>query len=87
MAAGDDVTDEDLFAQLPESAWSIHVGRNESRAKYYLPGPDEMLALLAQLLIPDDTPDLKSPRLPTNGDHALTANLTERIGISTHSLK
>jgi trehalose 6-phosphate synthase/phosphatase len=59
MAAGDDVTDEDLFARLPESAWTIHVGRNESRAKYYLPNPDEMLALLAQLLVPEDTAALK----------------------------
>jgi len=50
MAAGDDVTDEDLFARLPESAWTIHVGRNQSRAKYYLSNPDEMLALLTQLL-------------------------------------
>jgi trehalose 6-phosphate synthase/phosphatase len=50
MAAGDDVTDEDLFARLPESAWTIHIGRNQSRAKYYLPDPDEMIALLAKLL-------------------------------------
>src|SRR5688500_15822075 len=33
MAAGDDVTDEDLFARLQESAWTIHVGRNQSREK------------------------------------------------------
>ena len=50
MAAGDDVTDEDLFARLPESAWTIHVGRNQSRAKYYLSNPDEMISFLAQLL-------------------------------------
>jgi trehalose-6-phosphatase len=50
MAAGDDVTDEDLFARLPESAWTIHVGRNQSRARFYVPNPDEMIALLAKLL-------------------------------------
>ena len=50
MAAGDDVTDEDLFATLPQSAWTIHVGRNQSRARYYVLNPDEMIALLAQLL-------------------------------------
>jgi trehalose 6-phosphate synthase/phosphatase len=50
MAAGDDVTDEDLFARLPESAWTIHVGRNRSRARYYLPNPGETIVLLAQLL-------------------------------------
>lgn len=50
MAAGDDVTDEDLFAELPESAWTIHVGRNQSRAKYRLSNPDEMVTLLEELL-------------------------------------
>lgn len=50
MAAGDDATDEDLFARLPKTAWTIHVGRNKSRAKYYLPNPDEMIALLTQLI-------------------------------------
>ena len=30
MAAGDDATDEDLFCQLPEDAWTIHIGRNRS---------------------------------------------------------
>ena len=49
MAAGDDVTDEDLFAQLPPSAWTIHVGPGRSRARYYLAGPDEMVDLVTQL--------------------------------------
>jgi len=50
LAAGDDMTDEDLFAQLPVSAWTIHVGRNRSRAKYYVAGPAEMVRLIAQLV-------------------------------------
>jgi trehalose 6-phosphate synthase/phosphatase len=50
LAAGDDATDEDMFAQLPSRAWTIHVGRNRSRAKYFVVGPDEMVALLAQLV-------------------------------------
>jgi trehalose-6-phosphatase len=49
MAAGDDATDEDLFAQLPQSAWTIHVGRNRSRARYYVSDPKEMLAMLERL--------------------------------------
>jgi trehalose 6-phosphate synthase/phosphatase len=50
MAAGDDATDEDLFSQLPGSAWTIHVGRKRSRAKYYLSNPEEMVTLLTELL-------------------------------------
>lgn len=50
MAAGDDTTDEDLFCQLPEDAWTIHIGRNRSRAKYYLSNPEEMVTLLTELL-------------------------------------
>jgi len=50
LAAGDDATDEDMFAQLPSSAWTIHVGRNRSRAKYFVVGPEEMVGLLVQLV-------------------------------------
>lgn len=49
LAAGDDVTDEDLFAKLPPEAWTIHVGPPPSRARYYVPGPDEFLEVLHQL--------------------------------------
>ena len=75
MAAGDDVTDEDLFARLPESAWTIKVGRNESRAKYYLPGPDEMVALIGQLIEAEDTVTVENPNLLTSGEEALVAEL------------
>lgn len=54
MAAGDDATDEDLFCQLPEDAWTIHIGRNRSHAKYYLSNPEEMARLLTELLEPAD---------------------------------
>ena len=75
MAAGDDLTDEDLFAQLPESAWTIHVGRNQSRAKYYLSNPDEMVALLAELLEPRHTGAMKSSDLLTSSEQLLTAEV------------
>jgi len=75
MAAGDDVTDEDLFTRLPESAWTIHVGRNQSQAKYYLSNPDEMVALLARLLEPRDTSAVHNPDLLTSSDEAATAEL------------
>lgn len=50
LAAGDDATDEDLFIQLPSDAWTIHVGPNRSRAKYFVDGPEEMIELIAQLV-------------------------------------
>ncbi len=34
LAIGDDRTDEDLFARLPADAWSVHVGRSPSKARY-----------------------------------------------------
>ncbi|HLL74631.1 MAG TPA: trehalose-phosphatase, partial [Pyrinomonadaceae bacterium] len=49
LAAGDDRTDEDLFASLPEEAWTIHVGTNRTRAKFSLPTPDDLRRLLARL--------------------------------------
>ena len=75
LAAGDDVTDEDLFARLPESAWTIHVGRNQSRAKYYVSNPDEMIALLSQLLEPRDTSTIQKSDSLTTSDDALAAEL------------
>jgi trehalose 6-phosphate synthase/phosphatase len=37
FASGDDRTDEDLFAALPESAWTVHVGPGDTRADFTLP--------------------------------------------------
>ena len=34
LGVGDDKTDEDLFARLPDSAWSIHVGPGTSKARF-----------------------------------------------------
>ena len=36
LAAGDDTTDEDLFAALPARAWSLRVGLGETRARFSL---------------------------------------------------
>jgi len=46
LAAGDDRTDEDLFARLPEDAWTIHIGAGRTRARYCLSGPGDMRQLL-----------------------------------------
>jgi len=50
LAAGDDWTDEDLFAALPESACSIRVGLAETRARYNVRDQDELLRLLRLLI-------------------------------------
>jgi trehalose 6-phosphate synthase/phosphatase len=49
VAAGDDETDEDLFAALPASAWTLRVGPGGSRARYNLRGVEDLRVLLAQL--------------------------------------
>ena len=81
MAAGDDVTDEDLFMRLPERAWTIHIGRNQSRAKYFLSNPDEMVALLAQLLEPTERQSIPEP------EPELRSLSAKNLGMITHSVQ
>jgi trehalose 6-phosphate synthase/phosphatase len=50
LAAGDDRTDEDLFARMPAEAWTIHVGENRSRARFRLPGPEQVCMLLREFV-------------------------------------
>jgi trehalose 6-phosphate synthase/phosphatase len=50
LAAGDDRTDEDLFAELPLNSWTIHVGQAKSRARYRLSDPSAMVSLLRRML-------------------------------------
>ncbi|MGB2805344.1 MAG: bifunctional alpha,alpha-trehalose-phosphate synthase (UDP-forming)/trehalose-phosphatase [Candidatus Zixiibacteriota bacterium] len=49
LAIGDDWTDEDLFAALPESAYSIKVGVSPSKAKFNLDSVQEVRALIHRL--------------------------------------
>ena len=49
LGIGDDVTDEDLFAHLPENAWSVHVGGGLSKAKYSVADTGRVRQLLHQL--------------------------------------
>ena len=51
-AFGDDHTDEDLFAALPEGGLSVHAGGKTSRAAYRVSGPREVRKVLAALLGP-----------------------------------
>ncbi|WP_434047717.1 MULTISPECIES: bifunctional alpha,alpha-trehalose-phosphate synthase (UDP-forming)/trehalose-phosphatase [Sorangium] len=49
IAIGDDRTDEDIFAALPPSACTIHVGNNSSRAAYRLPDAGAVRNLLRSI--------------------------------------
>ncbi|MDF2957671.1 MAG: Trehalose-6-phosphate synthase [Candidatus Alkanophagales archaeon MCA70_species_1] len=49
LAAGNDVTDEDLFSVLPENSYSIKIGFGPSRAKYYLRSVHELRSVLKKL--------------------------------------
>jgi trehalose 6-phosphate synthase/phosphatase len=50
LAIGDDRTDEDLFAAMPQDSWTIHVGRGSSRAKYRLRDVTAARRLLRRLI-------------------------------------
>jgi trehalose 6-phosphate synthase/phosphatase len=50
LAVGDDRTDEDLFAALPVSAWTVHVGYGQTRANYGLRDVPAVRALLSELV-------------------------------------
>lgn len=55
LAIGDDVTDEDLFAALPDGAHSIKVGRGmQSVADYYIADSTEVRRFLRRLLASTD---------------------------------
>ena len=49
MAIGDDTTDEDMFAALPPTAYTIKVGRGRTLANYRLPNPTAVHQLLRKL--------------------------------------
>jgi trehalose 6-phosphate synthase/phosphatase len=49
VAIGDDRTDEDMFAALPEDGIAIHAGSQPSRARIRVPGPYAVRSLLSSL--------------------------------------
>ncbi|MFA6831895.1 MAG: trehalose-phosphatase, partial [Bacteroidaceae bacterium] len=50
LCLGDDVTDEDMFRILPNSAYSVKIGKNSDIAKYNIPLQEDVHAFLQQLL-------------------------------------
>ena len=53
LAAGDDITDENMFSSLPEEACSIKVGMGPSRASFNVESTAEMRRLLSMFLVSD----------------------------------
>ena len=49
FAAGDDYTDEEMFAVLPEKAYSIRVGSSMSKARFNVDTVNEIRLLLKEL--------------------------------------
>ncbi|MBN2319942.1 MAG: bifunctional alpha,alpha-trehalose-phosphate synthase (UDP-forming)/trehalose-phosphatase [Acidobacteria bacterium] len=59
ICIGDDITDEDMFAALPESAYTIHVGLGGTEARFSLAGTKEareLLKSIAETTSSADTP-------------------------------
>ena len=50
LAIGDDLTDEDIFAALPESAYSIKVGLGPTKARFNIGSQFEVTELLEELI-------------------------------------
>lgn len=50
LAIGDDWTDEDIFAVLPASAYSIKVGYGMTKATYCIESPSDVMALLKTIV-------------------------------------
>lgn len=55
MVVGDDYTDEDMFAVMPERAYSIHVGTTPTGARFQVGGVPDVLEIVKQLGECDDS--------------------------------
>ncbi len=50
LCFGDDVTDEDMFVNLPKSAFTVKVGKSNTKAKYFLEDHNSVRFLLNNLI-------------------------------------
>jgi trehalose 6-phosphate synthase/phosphatase len=50
FAAGDDRTDEDVFTALDPEAWTVHVGFDDTRARFRVPDVAAVILLLNQFV-------------------------------------
>jgi trehalose 6-phosphate synthase/phosphatase len=46
LAAGDDRTDEDMFARAPEGGWTVHVGPGPTGSNAIVPDSHALIDLL-----------------------------------------
>lgn len=49
LAMGDDVTDENMFVQLPDSATTIKIGKKPTQAKYYIATVEKVHEFIEEL--------------------------------------
>jgi trehalose 6-phosphate synthase/phosphatase len=49
LAVGDDYTDEDTFIAMPDKAFTLKVGYNDTAAKYNIPAVEDVVNLLDKL--------------------------------------
>jgi trehalose 6-phosphate synthase/phosphatase len=64
LAIGDDRTDDDMFAAVPADQWTVKVGPEATVARFSLPTPAEVLALLRELA---EASQALPPRAPAQG--------------------
>ncbi len=50
LSIGDDLTDEDMFSILPDSAYSIRVGLNSTKAKFNMGSIEDVRKLLNKFI-------------------------------------
>tara|TARA_B100000963_G_scaffold302763_1_gene275785 strand:- start:166 stop:2376 length:2211 start_codon:yes stop_codon:yes gene_type:complete len=50
LCAGDDITDESMFASLSKEAFSIKIGRKKTKANYFVDSPDELISVLEHII-------------------------------------
>ena len=49
LCAGDDVSDENMFINLPDKSISIKVGKKTTKANYYVDKPFDIIGLLKKI--------------------------------------
>ena len=49
FCAGDDVSDENMFINLPDKSISIKVGKKTTKANYYVDKPFDIISLLKKI--------------------------------------
>ena len=54
LCIGDDITDENMFINLDDSAYTVKVGKKTTAAKYYIKNPLEVKKLLKCFVNPNN---------------------------------